>query len=62
MDRHTKEVNLKVVTYNGNLEKCDNWMNLNLREVICTSRVREHAIALSRAAPIAQLSFSRGRG
>ena len=49
-------------TYNGNLEKCDNWMNLNLREVICTSRVREHAIALSRAAPIAQLSFSRGRG
>ena len=27
-------------TYNGNLEKCDNWMNLNLREVICTSRVR----------------------
>ena len=47
-------------TYNGHLVNCDSWMNINLREVICTSRVR--AIALSRAAPIAQLSFSRGRG
>ena len=28
-------------TYNGQLVSCDTWMNLNLREVICTSRVRE---------------------
>lgn len=27
-------------TYNGHLVSCDNWMNVNLREVICTSRVR----------------------
>ena len=26
-------------TYNGHLVSCDNWMNINLREVICTSRV-----------------------
>lgn len=39
--RGTQLVELKSgETYNGNLEKCDNWMNLNLREVICTSRVR----------------------
>ena len=25
-------------TYNGHLVSCDNWMNVNLREVICTSR------------------------
>ncbi|XP_071951990.1 U6 snRNA-associated Sm-like protein LSm4 [Antedon mediterranea] len=25
-------------TYNGHLVACDNWMNINLREVICTSR------------------------
>ena len=25
-------------TYNGHLVCCDNWMNINLREVICTSR------------------------
>ena len=31
-------------TYNGTLEKCDNWMNLNLREVICTSRVRPNTL------------------
>ena len=24
-------------TYNGHLDSCDNWMNINLREVICTS-------------------------
>lgn len=29
-------------TYNGHLVNCDNWMNINLREVICTSRVRHH--------------------
>jgi len=27
-------------TYNGHLVNCDNWMNINLRDVICTSRVR----------------------
>ncbi|MED6245707.1 hypothetical protein ATANTOWER_006913 [Ataeniobius toweri] len=26
-------------TYNGHLVSCDNWMNINLREVICTSRL-----------------------
>jgi len=25
-------------TYNGHLVNCDSWMNLNLKEVICTSR------------------------
>ena len=25
-------------TYNGNLVNCDSWMNINLAEVICTSR------------------------
>jgi U6 snRNA-associated Sm-like protein LSm4 len=25
-------------TFNGHLVSCDNWMNINLREVICTSR------------------------
>ena len=25
-------------TYNGNLVACDNWMNISLRDVICTSR------------------------
>lgn len=25
-------------TYNGHLISCDNWMNISLREVICTSR------------------------
>ena len=28
-------------TYNGHLVACDNWMNINLREVICTSRVSQ---------------------
>lgn len=28
-------------TYNGHLVSCDNWMNINLREVICTSRVSD---------------------
>lgn len=26
-------------TYNGHLVTCDSWMNINLREVICTSKV-----------------------
>ncbi|KAE9019678.1 hypothetical protein PF001_g8462 [Phytophthora fragariae] len=25
-------------TYNGHLVNCDTWMNVNLREVICTSK------------------------
>jgi len=25
-------------TYNGELAACDNWMNISLRQVICTSR------------------------
>jgi U6 snRNA-associated Sm-like protein LSm4 len=25
-------------TYNGRLESCDSWMNMNLTEVICTSK------------------------
>ncbi|KAB7494089.1 U6 snRNA-associated Sm-like protein LSm4 [Armadillidium nasatum] len=25
-------------TYNGHLVSCDNWMNINLKDVICTSR------------------------
>lgn len=28
-------------TYNGHLVSCDNWMNIHLREVICTSRVSQ---------------------
>ena len=32
-------------TYNGHLVSCDNWMNINLREVICTSRVSSFVIA-----------------
>jgi hypothetical protein len=40
-------------TYNGNLEKCDNWMNLNLREVICTSRVRTQVSRQRSARPVA---------
>ena len=48
-------------TYNGNLEKCDNWMNLNLREVICTSRVRSpphHDIPSSGAPVISAWCFN----
>ncbi|XP_031494294.1 probable U6 snRNA-associated Sm-like protein LSm4 isoform X3 [Nymphaea colorata] len=26
-------------TYNGHLVNCDSWMNIHLREVICTSKV-----------------------
>jgi small nuclear ribonucleoprotein (snRNP)-like protein len=27
-------------TYNGHMVQCDSWMNVHLREVICTSKVR----------------------
>lgn len=29
-------------TYNGRLVSCDTWMNITLRDVICTSRVRAY--------------------
>lgn len=35
-------------TYNGHLVSCDNWMNINLREVICTSRVKGLSISTCR--------------
>ena len=34
-------------TYNGHLVSCDNWMNINLREVICTSRVKPSPVFTS---------------
>ncbi|KAJ3029547.1 UNVERIFIED_CONTAM: RNA processing protein [Siphonaria sp. JEL0065] len=35
---HPILVELKTgLTYNGHLDSCDNWMNINLHEVICTS-------------------------
>jgi U6 snRNA-associated Sm-like protein LSm4 len=27
-------------TYNGHMVNCDSWMNVHLREVICTSKAR----------------------
>lgn len=33
-------------TYNGHLASCDHWMNLNLREVILTSRVMPRSRSL----------------
>lgn len=27
-------------TYNGHMVQCDSWMNVHLREVICTSKAR----------------------
>jgi small nuclear ribonucleoprotein (snRNP)-like protein len=30
-------------TYNGHLVNCDTWMNIHLREVICTSKVSAFA-------------------
>ena len=36
---HPMLVELKTgETYNGHLVSCDNWMNINLQEVICTSQ------------------------
>jgi small nuclear ribonucleoprotein (snRNP)-like protein len=34
-------------TYNGNLVNCDSWMNINLRDVICTSKVRRVRMSAS---------------
>lgn len=39
MDHFFQLVELKNgETYNGHLVSCDTWMNINLREVICTSK------------------------
>ena len=38
---HAQLVELKNgETYNGHLINCDTWMNLHLKEVLCTSKVR----------------------
>ncbi len=33
-------------TYNGHLVQCDSWMNIHLREVICTSKVSQELVLL----------------
>lgn len=30
-------------TYNGHMVQCDSWMNVHLREVICTSKASQKA-------------------
>lgn len=41
----TQQIALQLVelksgeTYNGHMVQCDSWMNVHLREVICTSKV-----------------------
>lgn len=45
-------------TYNGHMVQCDTWMNIHLREVICTSKVCSAAQGGTRhsnghAAPVA---------
>ena len=44
---HTRRVCLRQLvelkngeTYNGHMVQCDSWMNVHLREVICTSKAR----------------------
>ena len=44
-------------TYNGHLVSCDNWMNINLREVICTSRVRGISFELLKITQVHGESF-----
>ncbi len=34
-------------TYNGHLVNCDTWMNIHLREVICTSKVSMFFLAIA---------------
>jgi small nuclear ribonucleoprotein (snRNP)-like protein len=41
-------------TYNGNLVSCDTWMNLHLREVICTSKARRRPVSPRVLRPAAQ--------
>ena len=33
-------------TYNGHMVQCDSWMNVRLREVICTSKVRHLGVCI----------------
>ena len=35
-------------TYNGHLVQCDSWMNIHLREVICTSKVSQLVLLYTR--------------
>ena len=44
-------------TYNGHLVNCDNWMNIQLREVICTSRVSGLEHSYSSCKHLVILSF-----
>jgi small nuclear ribonucleoprotein (snRNP)-like protein len=48
-------------TYNGRLSSCDMWMNINLRDVICTSRVsnRRESISLVRMWDIVLMTPAR---
>ncbi|GMP41587.1 hypothetical protein CsSME_00011634 [Camellia sinensis var. sinensis] len=41
-------------TYNGHLVNCDTWMNIHLREVICTSKVYHETVE-----PIVPIIFQR---
>ena len=43
-------------TYNGHMVQCDSWMNVHLREVICTSKVC--FLAWIHAVPTALLHMS----
>jgi small nuclear ribonucleoprotein (snRNP)-like protein len=36
-------------TYNGHLVSCDNYMNISLADVICTSKVRRASMGRLRA-------------
>jgi small nuclear ribonucleoprotein (snRNP)-like protein len=49
-------------TYNGHLVNCDTWMNIHLREVICTSKVGMFfpAIACLNIFLIGNFSFAQG--
>jgi small nuclear ribonucleoprotein (snRNP)-like protein len=49
-------------TYNGHLVNCDTWMNIHLREVICTSKVGMFflAIACLNFILIGNFSFTQG--
>ena len=47
-------------TYNGHLVNCDNFMNIMLREVICTSRVRAAAARECAPRPLNSLTTAMG--
>nr|GEZ43775.1 probable U6 snRNA-associated Sm-like protein LSm4 [Tanacetum cinerariifolium] len=55
-------------TYNGHLVNCDTWMNIHLREVICTSKylrvpdeVQDEKSRADRKPPIVGRGKGRGR-